>query len=89
MHLPHNTNNEAITNFISGSQADFDVALQQLHKVQEQMRCDTNQHQRAVDKQIGDEVLLNTMEAQVAACINVASSFCPVLNCNVVHFSKL
>ena len=44
LHAPEGTRNEAVANFTSRLQADFNVALQQLNRAREQMRKQVDQH---------------------------------------------
>ena len=54
------TKNEFVVSFTSRLQGDFRAAIEQLHRAQEQMKKNADQHHRAVDYAAGDAVLLNT-----------------------------
>ena len=56
----HDTANEAVQQFVGRMQADFDVALQQLHRATEQMRHAADRHRKMGEFNVGDLVLLNT-----------------------------
>ena len=60
LHAPEETNIEAVTQFTSRLQQDFNVALQQLNRAKNQMMHQTDQYRRAIEFQEGDEVLLST-----------------------------
>ena len=57
---PGETKNEFVVSFTSRLQGDFRAAMEQLHRAQEQMKKNADQHRRAVDYAAGDAVLLNT-----------------------------
>ena len=56
----HDTANEAVQQFVGRMQANFDTALQQLHRATEQMRQAADQHRKMGEFNLGDLVLLNT-----------------------------
>ena len=56
----HDTANEAVQQFVGRMQANFDTALQQLHRATEQMRQAADQHRKMGEFNVGDLVLLNT-----------------------------
>ena len=57
---PGETKNEFVVSFTSRLQGDFWAAMEQLHRAQEQMKKNADQHRRAVDYVAGNAVLLNT-----------------------------
>ena len=59
-HSSSETTNEAVSSFTSRLQDDFNTALGQLRRAQEQMQRNADQHRRAADYTVGDEVLLST-----------------------------
>ena len=54
------TKNEFVVKFTSRLQGDFQAAMEQLHRAQEHMKKNADQHCRAIDYAVGDVVLLNT-----------------------------
>ena len=62
LHAPEDTNIEAMTQFTSRMQKDFDVALQQLNRARNQMMHQTDSQPRAMEYQEGDQVLLSTRQ---------------------------
>ena len=60
LHAPEDMNIEAVTQFTSRMQKDFDVALQQLNRARNQMMYQTDSQCRAMEYQEGDQVLLST-----------------------------
>ena len=57
---PGETKNEFVVSFTSRLQRDFWVAMEQLHRAQEQMKKNADQRRRAIDYAAGNTVLLNT-----------------------------
>ena len=57
---PGETKNEFFMSFTSRLQGDFQAAMEQLHRDQEQMKKNADQHRKAVDYAVGHAVLLNT-----------------------------
>ena len=60
LHAPEDTNIEAVIQFTSRMQKDFDVAFQQLNRARNQMMHQTDSQRRAMEYQEGDQVLLRT-----------------------------
>ena len=68
LHAPEDTNIEAVTQFTSRMQKDFDVALQQLNRARNQMMHQTDSQRRAMEYQEGDQVLLSTRHIRFRHC---------------------
>ena len=68
LHAPEDTNIEAVTQFTSRMQKDFDVALQQLNRARNQMMHRTDSQRRAMEYQEGDQVLLSTRHIRFRHC---------------------
>ena len=60
VHSPEDTQIEAVVQFTSRMQKDFDVATQHLQRAREQMIHQTDRERRTVEYQEGDDVLLST-----------------------------
>ena len=67
-HSSTETTNEAVSSFTSKLQDDFNTALGQLRRAQEQMQKNANQHRRVADYNVGDEVLLSTRYLRFRNC---------------------
>ena len=68
LHSPQDTNIEAVTQFTSRMQRDFNVALQQLNRARTQMMHQTDPQRRALEFHEGDEVLLSTRHIRFRRC---------------------
>ena len=68
LHSPEETNIEAVVQFTSRMQRDFEMALQQLQRAREQMMHQTDWQRRSVEFQEGDNVLLSTRHIRFRRC---------------------
>ena len=68
LHSPEETNIEAVVQFTSRMQKEFEVALQQLQRAREQMMHQTDWQRRSVEFQEGDNVLLSTRHIRFRQC---------------------
>ena len=69
LHAPEDTNMEAVAQFTSRMQKDFNVALQQLNRARNQMVHQTDSQRRAMEYQEDDQVLLSTRHIQFRHCL--------------------
>ena len=68
VHSPEDTQIEAVVQFTSRMQKDFDVATQHLKRAREQMIHQTDRERRTVEYQEGDDVLLSTRHIRFRQC---------------------
>ena len=68
LHSPEETNIEAVVQFTSRMQKEFEVALQQLQRAREQMMHQTDWQRRSVEFEEGDNVLLSTRHIRFRQC---------------------
>ena len=68
LHAPEETNIEAVIQFTSIMQQEFNVALQHLQRAREQMMHQTDRQRRAIEYQEGDNVLLSTRHIRFRHC---------------------
>ena len=68
LHSPDETRNEAVVQFTSRMQSDFQAAGQQLNQARQQMMQQTDSSRRALEFQEGDLVLLSTKHIRFRQC---------------------
>ena len=68
LHSPEETRNEAVVQFTSRMQSDFQAAGQQLNQARQQMMQQTDSSRRALEFQEGDLVLLSTKHIRFRQC---------------------
>ena len=68
LHSPEETRNEAVVQFTSRLQSEFQAAVQQLNKARDQMMQQTSSARRLVEFQEGDLVLLSTRHIRFRQC---------------------
>ena len=68
LHSPEETRNEAVVQFTSRMQSDFQAAGQQLNQARQQMMQQTDSSRRSLEFQEGDLVLLSTKHIRFRQC---------------------
>ena len=68
LHSPEETKNEAVVQFTSRMQKDFQAAGQQLNQARQQMMHQTDSSRRVLEFQEGDLVLLSTKHIRFRQC---------------------